>query len=102
MGDDQIAVLVEEKKAIAVRDQESIGPALLAGAGSCLKRLPEAIARGCLQAAQLAIAAHAIDIIVLEIGRADDAVQAVGQSRHLALRFAFPENGVIRLARIQL
>src|SRR5260370_16721009 len=101
MGDDQIAVLVEEKKAIAVRDQESIGPALLAGAGSCLKRLPEAIARGCLQAAQLAIAAHAIDIIVLEIGRPAHAVQASPQSRHPSSPFPFPQPGATRLPPIQ-
>src|SRR6266404_5428545 len=82
--DDQIAMLVEEKEAITVRHQESVGPALLTGARGRLKGLPEAIARGCSQAAQLAIAAHAVDRIALEIRRADDAVQTVRQTRHLA------------------
>src|SRR5262245_40815108 len=98
--DDEVALLVKNEIAILVRDQERVRPASLLAAGS-LERFPQAFAGRGFQAAQLAVAAHAIDVAVLHDGSAHEAMQAVGQLAGLAATFAFPEDLSARLLGVE-
>src|SRR5262249_7084664 len=65
LGDDEIAFLIEDEESIALWDQEGIAPALfLAGRG--LERFPDAFAGVGLETPQLTVAAHAVDVTVLD------------------------------------
>src|SRR5947208_1648500 len=77
-GDDEIALLVKEEKAAAILDDKSIGPADGFAGGSGLEGLPDPLAGVRFEAAQLAIAAHTVDVSVLEKGRAHDRVEVFG------------------------
>src|SRR5262249_3274808 len=67
-----------------------------------LERFPDAFAGVGLEAAQLAVAAHAVDVAVLDDRGRHDGVQAVGLVGKLALAFAAPKYGFRRLVRVEL
>ena len=87
-GDDEVALFIGEEEAVGVFNQEGIRPAdgfVTRGGG---EGFPETLAGVELQAAEFAIAAHAVDVTVLDKGRAHEAVQCVGLL--FAKAFAFP------------
>src|SRR5207253_7827899 len=90
-------------EAITLCDEEGISPA---GRGivACRRfaRAPDAVAVVGLQAAQLAKAANAVDVSLLEERRADDAVQGVGLIGLFAAPFAPPGHAGGRLVGIEL
>src|SRR5438270_8799513 len=82
-GDDQLAVIVIDKEAIAVPHDERGGPAgLLAGDR---QRLPNALARGRAEAAELAVAADSVNVVAIEDGGRDQRMKAVGIDLAVAL-----------------
>ena len=68
-GDDEFALLVAEQVAIAVPDQEGVPPSALTGG---FEGLPDSPAASGVEAAQLSVAAHAVDMIARQNRRADD------------------------------
>ena len=78
LGDDQVALFVEEEEAVAVLHDERIGPADGFAGGGGLEGFPDALAGLRLQAAQLAVAADAVNVAVFEEGRAHDGVEVGG------------------------
>src|SRR5581483_4014157 len=74
--DNQVAAIVVYEKAIAVPHHVARGPARLLSGD--LLGLPHALARARVQAAQLAVAADAVDIIADNRGRRNQRVQTVG------------------------
>src|SRR5438034_4623909 len=77
-GDDEITFFVEEKEAVAIFHDESIGPADRLPRGGGLECFPDPLARGGFQAAQLAVTADAIDVSVLQKRRAHDGIEMCG------------------------
>src|SRR5690349_24648635 len=61
LRDDEVALLAEDEAAVAVFDHEGVAPALGLAAGRH-EGFPEALARLQLQAAELAIAARAVEV----------------------------------------
>src|SRR2546422_6251078 len=90
-GDDQVAFLVEEEKAVPVFDDESVGPADGFARGGGLESFPNALARAGFEAAQLAVAADAVDVAVFEEGRTHNGVEAF--SVLLSGLFGAPKGG---------
>ncbi len=78
LGDDEVALLIGEEEAVGVFDDEGIGPADERAAGGGSHGFPEALAGFELEAAELAVAADAVDVAVLNEGGADKAVEGVG------------------------
>src|SRR5207249_285526 len=76
LRDDEIALLIRQEKPIAVHDNEGRRPALLFAAGGN-KSLPYTLARIGFEAAELAIAARAVDVAVTDERRCDDTVQRI-------------------------
>src|ERR1017187_7686397 len=78
-GDDQITLFIEQEKTVLILDNEGVGPArFLAVGGGGAEGFPKPLSAGGLEAAQLAVAANAVDISVLQERRAQGAVQSVG------------------------
>src|SRR5438552_2177266 len=77
LRDDQVPLFVCEKKSIAVFDQESVSPALFLSTRG-REGFPNSLTGCGVKATQLAVAAHAIDITVVDERRGDDTVQAIG------------------------
>src|SRR5260370_26482624 len=79
LRDDQVAIFIEQEKAVPVFDDEGVGPAHFLAAGCRgVQRFPEAFAGVRLEAAQLAIAANAVDVAVLQDRRAHGGMQRIG------------------------
>src|SRR5258708_30123864 len=78
LRDNQVAFLVEQKKSVRVFYDERVGPAhfLAVGRGG-VQRFPEALAGVRLEAAQLAIAANAVNMAVLQEWRAHGGMEGV-------------------------
>src|SRR5437667_134534 len=80
--DDQLAAIVVDEITVAVAHQEARRPpGLLLGR---LESLPNALARFDVEAAQLAVAADAVDVIALDYRRGHQRVQAIGLDLALA------------------
>src|ERR1041384_6852506 len=99
LRDNEIAFFVGQKEAITIFDDERRGPAHFFATGR-FKTFPDAFAGVGVEAAELAVAAHAVNVAAIEERRAHDAVQTVGVPFTLAL--AAPEQSRRRLGRIQL
>src|SRR5438477_11652623 len=99
-GDDQIALFVEEEKPVAVFHDEGIGPADRFAGSGCLEGFPNAFSSSCFQAAQLAVTANAINIIVLEKWCAHNGIKMRGIL--LARLFGPPKCTGRWFARIEL
>ena len=89
-GDNEVALFIRQKEHLAVLDKEGVGPAHWLAVGGGGKGFPEALARIGLETAQLAVAAHTVDVSVLQERGGDDRVQAIGFL--LAAAFAPPEH----------
>ena len=70
---------LKRKKRSPILDNEGVGPAhFLAVGGGGAEGFPNPLAGGGLEAAQLAVAANAVDVSVLQERRAQGGVQGVG------------------------
>jgi hypothetical protein len=70
-----LAAIIEHPNLVAVFDHVNRGPSFARHGGIAF---PHPISGLGVEAAQLAIAVHSIDVVSLEIGGADDRVQGVG------------------------
>src|ERR1041384_3105123 len=100
VGNDEIAEFVEEEKPITVLDDKGVSPADPLAGGGGLERFPDALAGLGFEAAELTIAANAVDIAILEKGCAEDRVQV--SSVFLADFLRAPKRGGSRFAGIEL
>src|SRR6476619_582596 len=87
-GDDEIAPVVVDEKAIAVTHDVTLRPARLLDRDSL--RLPDTLTGICIEAAQLAETAQAIEVVPLNHRRADHRMQSVGLDFAVAL--ALPQD----------
>ena len=91
-GDEQVALLIEQKEAVALRRQEGVGPAhgFLPRPGGREVR-PHALAVLHVQATQFAVAVHAIDAVALDERGGHDGVQFVRLVGLFSSPFAAPQ-----------
>ena len=103
VGYNQIALLGEQEIAAGLFDDKGIVPAilvLLLAAGR-FQVHPQPLARLRLQAAQLAVTAHAVDVIALEDGSTHDGVQPHRGVGPLAASLLRPQHRRGRLVRVE-
>ena len=96
--EDQVAGVVVDEVAVAVPHEERGAPARLRGH---LAAHPEPPSRPRVQAAQFAVAAHAVDVVADDQRGRDQGVQAVGLIRHLAAAAALPQHRRGRPIRVE-
>src|SRR5207248_5711572 len=93
------------KESVLVLDQKGVPPPILVAmlwrAARGLKRFPDTLTGRSLQAAQLAVTAHAVNVAVHQERGRHDAVQAVGTIVVLALSFSLPDDRRLGLARVE-
>src|SRR5262245_42428115 len=86
--DDEVALFAEEKAALALLHHEGVAPARRLAAG-WRERFPKPLARLQLQAAELSVAAWAVDVAVLDQWRGHHAMQSIRV--HLGDLLALPD-----------
>src|ERR1044071_2593058 len=74
-GDNEISLLIEQEESVAVLYDESVAPADGFAIGRGFERFPEARTGLGIEAAKLPVAAHAIDVTVLQEWRAHHGVE---------------------------
>lgn len=98
-GDNQVSFLIEKKKPSAIFDKESVCPPKGAIGGCRLESFPEPLARIGFKTTQLAIAANAIDVILLQERGAHDGIEMCGVA--LASFVGSPNGGGAWVSGIQ-